>query len=328
MFKRRFWGLLFLGAVLGTGLYDWILQSGIYYEFRSFDHYNPGQVQDAPNKPTPLKPFKKQEENSLEFFALGCAGSGNLGQKMVSQSMAKIAGESKPAFILYLGDNFYGRGVDSVNDPKWQSLFEQIYDARSLDMPFYAVLGNHDYHKNPDAQIEYAKTNPRWRMPARYYHFENFLENGTQIDFFALDTMMLHSRKNKEQLAWLEEKLQSSKAAWKIVYGHHPVYSGAYTYPKQTQKMRAMLEPIFIRHKVDMYLSAHNHSIEVLEKISGVTYAVSGGGSRPRDVRWTDQTLFAYADVGFIKFRILEQAMEVQVIGKNGAVLFSDRIEK
>ena len=326
--KRRYFILIFLSAIMGIGLYFWIRETGIYYDFRSFDHYKEAAVHNAPAKQLPFKPFEKREESAVQFFAVGCAGSGNKGQKMLAESMAKVAAVYRPDFILYLGDNFYGRGLDSINDPQWQNKFEQIYDPKILSMPFYAVLGNHDYFRNPEAQIAYSEKSSRWRMPARYYSFQHSLASGTQIEFYALDTVMLLSGKGKNQLKWLEENLKSSKAAWKIVYGHHPVHSGAYTYLKQIRKMQQLLEPVLIRYKVDLYLSAHNHSIEVFKEISGVTYIVSGAGSRPRNVRWTDQTNFAYADIGFAWFRIFEREMEFYVVGHDGQIVFNLRIIK
>ena len=49
-----------------------------------------------------------------------------------------------PDFILTLGDNFYEDGVASVDDPQWKTKFEDVYDAKSLVVPIYASLGNHD----------------------------------------------------------------------------------------------------------------------------------------------------------------------------------------
>jgi predicted MPP superfamily phosphohydrolase len=88
---------------------------------------------------------------------VGCAGTGNNGQILLAESMAKLAADFKPDFILYLGDNFYGRGVSSVEDIQWQTKFENIFKPEALPVPFYAVLGNHDYYLNPDAQVAYLE---------------------------------------------------------------------------------------------------------------------------------------------------------------------------
>ena len=45
-----------------------------------------------------------------------------------------------------LGDNIYDSGVTSVTDPQWQTKFEIPY--MGVNLPFYVVLGNHDYGGN------------------------------------------------------------------------------------------------------------------------------------------------------------------------------------
>ncbi len=317
----RFFAVLLSLSLLFSACKD----KGIHYDFRSYDVYKPGVVENAPESIAAVKKFEAIENPSLEFYAVGCAGSANEGQRMLGQSMAKIASVDKPDLVLYLGDNFYGRGVGSIDDPKWKSAFEDIFDPEILSMPFYAVLGNHDHYKNAQAQVDYSKKSARWRMPAYYYSFERKLEDGTLIEFFGLDTENLN---DKTQLEWLDKSLAKSKGDWKIVYGHHPVYSSAVTYAKQTEKTRQILESIFIRNKVNLYISAHNHSIEVLKEHSGIHYVVSGAGSRPRSVRWTEETKFAHADIGFAWFRIHGSTMEMNIVGKDGLILFSDQYSK
>jgi hypothetical protein len=44
--------------------------------------------------------------------------------------------------------------------------------------------------------------------------------------------------------------------------------------------VRADLEPVFARHGVDLVFAGHDHVYERMVPIRGVTYIVSGGGSR------------------------------------------------
>lgn len=297
---------------------------GLHYEFLSLDNYGAGEVHNRPadKETSAFVTFDETSQPTMEFFAVGCAGSGNEGQRLLAGSMARIAADHPVDFVLYLGDNFYGRGVSSVDDLQWKSKFEEIYHHDSLQMPFYAVLGNHDYYKNPEAQIEYSNQSKRWRMPNRYYSFVKALKDGVEIEFFALDTVAIVGGKGQEQLLWLKEKLTASKAEWKIVYGHHPVYSGAETWEAETRVMQKIVEPVLIETGVDLYLSAHNHSIEIFENISGVTYVVSGAGSRPRDVYWTDETDFAYANLGFVWTRITSDQLNIYVVNQESQLLY------
>jgi hypothetical protein len=48
--------------------------------------------------------------------------------------------------------------------------FEEPYSAPSLsEIPWYGILGNHEYGYNVDAVLEYANINPIWVMDDRYY---------------------------------------------------------------------------------------------------------------------------------------------------------------
>src|SRR5882672_10644893 len=107
---------------------------------------------------------------ALSFYVVGDWGrDGKRGQLEVSEAMNKTTHLITPKFIISTGDNFYPDGVKTVDDKQWQTSFEKVYTADGLQCPWYVVLGNHDYHSNPQAEVEYSKTNKRWQMPSRYY---------------------------------------------------------------------------------------------------------------------------------------------------------------
>jgi 3',5'-cyclic AMP phosphodiesterase CpdA len=196
---------------------------------------------------------------------------------------------SKLDAILGLGDNFYNEGVKSVSDDRWNE-FEQSFN---LQCPFYAVLGNHDYLGNISAQIEYSRSRQTfWTMPSRYYekkiHFKDSTTDGVHI--FFLDTMTIcpavsrglignDQRFNRftdeEQLRWLDAALQQSNFTWKIVVGHYPVFSSGLH--GDTIEMKKYVYPILKKHKVNFYLSGHDHDLEYIYK-DDINFIVSGTG--------------------------------------------------
>jgi len=152
--------------------------------------------------------------------------------------MGRVGADIGSAFVVSTGDNFYSSGVHSVDDPQWTETFENAFSAPSLQTPWYAVLGNHDYRGSISAEIEYTAQSPRWEMPARYWR-QDIAAGADTASFFMLDTFpMTHLDSTRArvpilgdggeahtQLRWLEAELAASRARWKLVVGHHPILS-------------------------------------------------------------------------------------------------------
>jgi acid phosphatase len=116
----------------------------------------------------------------VSFIAIGDWGrEGKYGQQETADQMGIFAEKDGTDFVLTLGDNIYDAGVTSVSDPKWQTCFENIYTAKSLQIPWYVTLGNHDYYGNIQAQIDYSNINPRWLCPP-YYAFDKKIDDSTK----------------------------------------------------------------------------------------------------------------------------------------------------
>ncbi|MBS1586051.1 MAG: metallophosphoesterase [Bacteroidetes bacterium] len=90
-------------------------------------------------------------------------------QKEVSEQLAITSKKTNADFIISTGDNFYPKGVLSINDPLWDKSYEDIYHQFSLQKDWYVVLGNHDVKTNAEAEVEYTKKSVRWHMPQHYY---------------------------------------------------------------------------------------------------------------------------------------------------------------
>jgi acid phosphatase len=261
-------------------------------------------------------------------MAMGDFGTGRKNQRIIAEKMAKKAEQDPVQFVLTLGDNFYPSGVMSIRDEQWHTKFEEIYDFPSLDVPFYATLGNHDHYGNINSEIEYTKISQRWRMPKTYYTFIYPLGEKNSIQFFALDTTPWaisdvqgilarpDSLKSQDQMTWLKKELQQSSATWKIVMGHHPLYSSGKYGDNAT--LIYLLEPLFIRYDVNLYLSGHDHHQELVKSIRGVHYIISGAASKARNVVWRGITQYAAADLGFTWFRVSHEELVVEFISRTG----------
>jgi tartrate-resistant acid phosphatase type 5 len=272
---------------------------------------------------------------SLNFLAVGDWGrEGNFHQRDVAERMAESARELNARFVISVGDNFYDDGVTGIDDPQWRASFENVYDAPSLQVPWHAILGNHDYHGNSQAQLDYSAISRRWHLPARWYSREELAPDNTRIGLFFIDTSPMISdyyddgaktvrvgpeKPNVErQLTWLEQELSRSAADWKVVIGHHPVYSGRDRKgaqikagePSGSPDLIARLDPILQRHRVRLYLNGHDHDLQHV--LHGAThYVCTGAGSQTAERCEMAGSDFCSVQSGFVACAANRQRLRV-----------------
>lgn len=275
--------------------------------------------------------------DSLNFMVIGDWGhNGHFYQKEVAHQLEIAMYQTDADFIISTGDNFYPNGVASVNDPLWQSAYEDIYHGPHTFEDWYVVLGNHDYLGNAQAQIDYTNKSQRWQLPARYYSKTFELENNEQVLMVFLDTNPIQPEYKtrdkyrstqgqgyKTQLNWLETQLAGSDAKWKIVVGHHPLYSSGKRFGRN-QGLRDILEPIMEPHNVQAYIAGHEHDLQYNQpENSNIAHFVSGGGSEARFVKQREFTRYAEATPGFLSVSINGETLKVSAINHLGEVRFS-----
>jgi acid phosphatase len=268
------------------------------------------------------------------FIVIGDMGTGRPDQYKVAAAMAQRAKSDHVDFILTVGDNIYENGISSVDDPQWKSKFEDVYADPALQLPIYPSLGNHDHRGNPQAQIEYSQRNKNWKMPALYYTFTRTLGDETTVQYFAIDSDPIQQSLggSREQLTWLDAELGKSNARWKIVFGHHTLYSHVGEDRAEERKiMIAALEPLFTKHKVDVYLAGHDHTLEMLKPIKGVNYVITGGGAGPDkayEVTWTDEAFYAATLGGFTLLRVGKNEIVIEFVRLDGKTQYAHTITK
>lgn len=257
--------------------------------------------------PPPLFSLKETDQ-AVRVLAFGDFGNGSEGQKQVAAAMLKTHRQTPFDFAITLGDNFYGAGMESLSDPRWKTWWDALYDP--LGIKFYATLGNHDWGlaDSPAAEILYTRQSPSWRMPAPYYTF-----TAGPVQFFALDSNEI----SEAQLLWLKDELAKSRATWKLVYCHHPIYSAG-THADNQGLIKRLL-PV-LKGKADVYLAGHDHDLQHLKAEDGVHFFVSGGaGAGLREPQSGPRSLFATAAHGFsvveadgkqLKVRFIDTALK------------------
>jgi hypothetical protein len=130
------------------------------------------------------------------------------------------------------------------------------------------------------------------------------------------------------QLQWLDSVLSNSKETWKIVAGHHPVYSSGTEHGNQKELIER-LKPVLEKYHVDVYFAGHEHDLQHQFAAGGtVNYFVSGAGSEVRPTGKTETTKFSASAPGFMAVSVTNNAMDVQVIDAKGKKLYSTTITK
>ena len=290
-----------------------------------------------------------KDDYPVHFLAIGDWGrNGADHQLQVARQMGKWATENPNDFIVSLGDNFYPSGVTSEHDPLWRYSFEDIYTEFALQWDWYPILGNHDYKSDPDAQVRYSKISRRWKMPARYYSKEVSLKgpDGGKMLMIFIDTnpMIPEFYKNSEygphvagqqpekQLEWLNKTLENASAdvRWKVVIGHHPIYTvGPRIKNYDTLAVRKVLLDVFDKHKVDVYLSGHDHSLQHLKKEGFTNHFISGSGSEVTPVTsGIPYSRFEAADYGFMYFSVDKNRLNTKVINHTGKIIYETTLKK
>jgi tartrate-resistant acid phosphatase type 5 len=280
------------------------------------------------------------EEGGLEFLIFGDWGrDGQFHQTEVAAQMGLAAAASKCRFIISVGDNFYDKGVQTAADAQWKSSFEEIYTASSLAVPWYVILGNHDYKGRPEAQLDYAKTHPNWKMPARYFSAVESITETEKVDFFFIDTSPfieeyqtekdmgdeIMAQDTSAQVEWLDRALSDSKATWKIVIGHHPIYSGGSEHGDQPELIHN-INPLLEKHGVSVYFNGHDHDLQHIVRGS-VEYFNSGAGSKVRPPGPTEGSRFYKGTPGFMAVSLGIEKMHVDVIDYTGALLYQAEVK-
>lgn len=283
-------------------------------------------------------------EDATHFFVIGDWGrQGYHHQKDMAQMMNQIAMVVEPEFILSTGDHFYDNGVASVDDPLWQSSFENIYDGNLLQIPWYAVLGNHGYRGNVQAQIDYTNVSRRWTMRDRYWFERVPLEDESGfVNFLFLDTSPFEDeyyteekyknvwgQDSTKQLNWMDSTLTSlPQTSWNIAVGHHPLYTGGKR-KNNVPYVRYHLESYFDKHNVEAYFCGHEHDIQHIKLPNHPTHhLISGAGAEIRKTGKIEGTQFCVAETAILVGSLTATEMLIQVVNYKGDILYTTHIQK
>lgn len=220
----------------------------------------------------------------------------------VHEVISKIE-EINPDIILCGGDMVAGQkaslSISEINamwDGFNSSILTPIY---TLKKPFGFTVGNHDaspnYHKDRAAASAFwtankNKVNLTFVDDTHFPYFFSYIENN--VFFISWDASS--AQISNEVKEWMKQQLSAEiahKAKARILLGHLPLYAIVESKNKRGEVLDNADETLaFLKdHKVDMYISGHQHAYFPATK-QKVTLLHSGGiGGGPRQLLDDDQ---------------------------------------
>jgi hypothetical protein len=240
-------------------------------------------------------------DGALRFAVIGDNGTGEEPQYDVARQMLQAHAKVPFEFVVMMGDNLYGTQKRRDFVDKFEIPYGPLL---RMGIPFYAALGNHDQPDN--------RNYPQFNMNGQRYY--SFVKGPAR--FFIFDTNFL----DPKQLEWIDEALGASKDEWKIAVFHHPLYSDGDRHGPSVS-MRVLLEPLFVRHGVDVVFSGHEHIYERIKPQKGISYFIVGSSGQLRKGGMTPSAQTAAGfdqDCVFLLAAINGDAMSFQAITRTG----------
>lgn len=264
----------------------------------------------------------------VNLLSMGDWGSNDAGQREVAGDMAKYIQSANRNFdaMLLAGDNFYVPLEGGIRDPKWKSMFEDLYDPKIFKFPFYVALGNHDYQLDRFmTEFAYAAANPqsRWKMPARWFRVD-IPKDDPIVTVFMLDSNqpLIGESAWNVQTRWLQAELaKPRKAKWLLSVCHHPFFSnGDHGDNGVLQKAWG---PLFTEAKQDFFICGHDHDIQHLEvePYKQTFLLVGGGGAHTRAMRNDKRGPFSKQTHGFAHLNFTKDLATVRLVGPGAEIL-------
>lgn len=173
---------------------------------------------------------------------------------------------------------------------------------------FRIIPGNHDCEGNLSSLKQLLRAKQNWKSHDRFYGESTFTsESGVKLRLVSLETCSLvcgiatsdstslvdhrcaggmskygreteFAKLKEEQLKWLQTVRPAAPNEWLIVMGHWPIFSFRGNGPSRTLQKSVL--PWMRRAKVDLYLSGHDHALQLIEtNVPGdPKFVVSGAG--------------------------------------------------
>ena len=234
------------------------LKPGTHYSYRAVVGSRLGVVEQS----SPWYDFRTYAPNrdKFSFLFVGDVQDtiGGIANRLLMEAWAR---HPEVEFLVCGGDL-----TERPANQYWAETFSDL-DSIGQSMPILNVTGNHDYFKGVIQRLER-------RFPLIFSYFlDSKVDDNMVYTLKYGDAQLFVLDSNREffylwtQRQWLEDQLQQSKAKWKILVLHHPLYSIKGSNNNMTQ--RWMFDDLVRQYGVDLVLQGHEHAYA---RMIGSTY--------------------------------------------------------
>jgi 3',5'-cyclic AMP phosphodiesterase CpdA len=254
-------------------------------------------------------------DDSVVFAAVGDTGTGGRNQMDVAQAMVDAYAAAPYGFVVHVGDVSYRGSILDRWEDVWVRPYKSLFDA---GVRFEVALGNHELEEGQSEEtLQWIEARLQQLGYAETYRVVPY----GPVDFFFLDssTPLVTGERSGEQLAWLEDVLAGSTARWKVAVMHHAPYSSSLKRGSNVE-LREAVEPLFVKHGVQLVLTGHDHLYERTHPQSGVTFVVTGAGAKLSDIGRSDFTAAAEGVLQFMMIEVDREVMTIRAIDTTGTV--------
>jgi hypothetical protein len=281
--------------------------------------------------------------SGADFLVIGAWGNDMDLSDMtsVASEMNTWASNNNSKFVISLGPNFFSGGtfnyygVQSADDPKFATLWKNVYSGAALSqLPWWLVMGEQDWYAVGSPGYEMEHQDPNWNIPD-YFHVQRFAlpdsKHATLI--YIEDDLLFYGYPGKKnmaanfqaagwsaqenthlkQLAWIDKALETANQDdYVLVIADKPVFTcgSDVTGSAYMTELGALIK----KWKPTAYMDGHHHTLAYFLNDSTLHVQSGAGGNvdapcAPLDPQATGAELantygFAHAQLTGSEFKI------------------------
>lgn len=267
--------------------------------------------------------LKTEKSISLAIASDAHFGAASANEEARNQIMDTVNGGGYDLFVM--GGDLLDLGYDKSHT----EMAIRDMEAYLTNVPVHFLMGNHDALVNTEANFR------RYFQPGETY-FNHVLEVAPGVHIVVFNLLWGTPDLKKSDVEWLSETLSKLPEEDTVIVVSHCFYYGSGYVSEGGGKWYDLdgvikkIVPIFEENGVDLVLSGHQHSMELMEQ-NGIYYALVGpfGGSlfENYEIKTAANQLFYEGyTYGFVSLDIADDALTLTFRDAQGASLYATEI--